>query len=75
MLMMLTAAPIAARLPLLLCRFQIYREVQLHARLQHQNVITLFGAFQQDNQVRCHTHAHVMRAHVMWRARRHPAVS
>lgn len=33
------------------CRFQIYREVQLHARLQHQNVITLFGAFQQDNQV------------------------
>lgn len=40
--------------------------MQLHARLQHQNVITLFGAFQQDNQVRCHAHAHahVMRAHV-----------
>ncbi|KXZ51018.1 hypothetical protein GPECTOR_14g259 [Gonium pectorale] len=32
-------------------RFQIYREVQLHGKLSHQNVIGLYGAFQVDSQV------------------------
>ncbi|GLC33124.1 hypothetical protein PLESTB_000367700 [Pleodorina starrii] len=32
-------------------RFQIYREVQLHGKLAHNNVIGLYGAFQVDSQV------------------------
>eukprot|EP00201_Polytomella_parva_P001477 CAMPEP_0175087784 /NCGR_PEP_ID=MMETSP0052_2-20121109/30025_1 /TAXON_ID=51329 ORGANISM="Polytomella parva, Strain SAG 63-3" /NCGR_SAMPLE_ID=MMETSP0052_2 /ASSEMBLY_ACC=CAM_ASM_000194 /LENGTH=633 /DNA_ID=CAMNT_0016360173 /DNA_START=323 /DNA_END=2224 /DNA_ORIENTATION=+ len=32
-------------------RFQIYREVRLHSSLTHPNVINLYVAFQQDNQV------------------------
>ncbi|KAG2494233.1 hypothetical protein HYH03_007588 [Edaphochlamys debaryana] len=32
-------------------RFQIYREVQLHGKLGHPNVIGLYGAFQVDSQV------------------------
>ena len=32
-------------------RYQIYREVKLHSSLQHENIITLFGAFQQGDQV------------------------
>ena len=32
-------------------RYQIYREVKLHSSLQHENIITLFGAFQQGEQV------------------------
>ncbi|KAG2450867.1 hypothetical protein HYH02_004700 [Chlamydomonas schloesseri] len=32
-------------------RFQIYREVQLHGKLAHANVIGLYGAFQVDSQV------------------------
>lgn len=32
-------------------RFQIYREVKLHSSLQHENIITLFAAFQQGDQV------------------------
>lgn len=32
-------------------RFQVYREVRLHASLQHENVVQLYAAFQQDNHV------------------------
>ena len=37
-------------------RYQIYREVKLHSSLQHENIITLFGAFQQGDQVRAPWH-------------------
>ncbi len=33
-------------------RYQIYREVKLHSNLQHENIITLFAAFKQGDQVR-----------------------
>ncbi len=33
-------------------RFQIYREVKLHSSLQHENIIQLFAAFQEGDQVR-----------------------
>eukprot|EP00195_Chlamydomonas_chlamydogama_P005012 CAMPEP_0202904904 /NCGR_PEP_ID=MMETSP1392-20130828/31716_1 /ASSEMBLY_ACC=CAM_ASM_000868 /TAXON_ID=225041 /ORGANISM="Chlamydomonas chlamydogama, Strain SAG 11-48b" /LENGTH=588 /DNA_ID=CAMNT_0049592773 /DNA_START=178 /DNA_END=1944 /DNA_ORIENTATION=- len=32
-------------------RFQIYREVKLHSSMQHENIISLYGAFQQGDQV------------------------
>ncbi|KAG1654074.1 hypothetical protein FOA52_012056 [Chlamydomonas sp. UWO 241] len=32
-------------------RYQIFREVKLHSGLQHENVITLYGAFLEDNQI------------------------
>ena len=32
-------------------RFQIYREVKLHSSLQHENIIQLFAAFQEGDQV------------------------
>lgn len=32
-------------------RYQIYREVKLHSNLQHENIITLFAAFKQGDQV------------------------
>eukprot|EP00798_Chlamydomonas_sp_ICE-L_P027062 gene27062-2293_t len=32
-------------------RFQIYREIKLHGSLQHENIITLFAAFQEADQV------------------------
>lgn len=33
-------------------RYQIYREIKLHGKLQHENIITLYGAFKQGNHVR-----------------------
>eukprot|EP00955_Chlamydomonas_euryale_P080750 363466-Chlamydomonas_euryale.AAC.8 len=33
-------------------RYQIYREVKLHSSLQHENIITLFAAFKEGDQVR-----------------------
>ncbi len=33
-------------------RHQIYREVKLHSSLQHENIIMLYAAFQQGDQVR-----------------------
>jgi hypothetical protein len=32
-------------------RYQIYREVKLHSSLQHENIIMLYAAFQQGEQV------------------------
>uniref|UniRef100_A0A7R9VBT7 Protein kinase domain-containing protein n=1 Tax=Chlamydomonas euryale TaxID=1486919 RepID=A0A7R9VBT7_9CHLO len=32
-------------------RYQIYREVKLHSSLQHENIITLFAAFKEGDQV------------------------
>lgn len=31
-------------------RFQIYREVKLHSSLRHENIISLYAAFQQGDQ-------------------------
>lgn len=33
-------------------RYQIYREIRLHGKLQHENAITLYGAFNQGDHVR-----------------------
>jgi serine/threonine protein kinase len=35
-----------------LYKYQIYREVALHSRLQHENVVTLHAAFQECDKVR-----------------------
>jgi len=40
-------------------RYQIFREVKLHSSLQHENIITLFGAFQQGDQVGARTDSSV----------------
>ncbi|KAG1671714.1 hypothetical protein FOA52_007506 [Chlamydomonas sp. UWO 241] len=32
-------------------RYQIYREVKLHSNLQHENIVTLFAAFKEGDQV------------------------
>lgn len=34
-----------------LYKFQIYREVRVHASLQHENIVQLLSAFQEGDQV------------------------
>lgn len=43
--------PYCARRRCELNRYQIYREVKLHSSLQHENIIMLYAAFQQGDQV------------------------
>lgn len=34
-----------------LYKYQIYREVRVHASLQHENIVTLYAAFQEGDRI------------------------
>lgn len=55
-------------------RYQIYREVKLHSNLQHENIIQLFAAFKEGDQVRvqrCSLAGNLACAHACMCARAH----